>query len=502
MTLPKSDELKGITHFTIVKILKKFSPKEMNEFEKMLNSPFFNNHSTIVKLFGELKKYYPEFCDKHITKKYLFNIVNKGQKYDDKLFRKYLSRLNKLTEEYLNILQMRLESDRKELNILHQLSKRDLKEVFEKKLKEVEKTFEKENKLDADNFLLKHQLSTIKYNHKLTQNVINSHLEDLVDSNNYLINYHLFHSVSIFNQMDTDKYSFNISEKDKPVPALFDKINIEEYVNAVKRLGTVSDIDRILFLELILYDMKLSFTDSDKFAYNNLKSLVYENSRKLSSQMLHYYLQRLNVFCILENAKGNQDMNKELFENYKKLLDNNLFNLDETSSLTLLDFRLILSSALKNNEFNWSERFINDNLNLIKEEFRNNIFHFGNALLSFYKNKYSDSLDHISKINHESIPITTDIYILKAKIFYMLGHFDSALAVANSFRHFITGNKLIADFHKDTLLNFLKYFKIILRLTVKSDKSKLKNLLTELQNVRDTKEKKWMIEITSGLMLR
>lgn len=61
---------KGISHFTIVKILKKFTVKEMNELEKMLISPFFNNHTTLIKLFSELKKYYP-LVDNNITKEYL-----------------------------------------------------------------------------------------------------------------------------------------------------------------------------------------------------------------------------------------------------------------------------------------------------------------------------------------------------------------------------------------------------------------------------------------------
>ncbi|MBK8553513.1 MAG: hypothetical protein IPL53_21590 [Ignavibacteria bacterium] len=168
----KTENQKGITHFTIVKILKKFSPKEINEFEKLLNSPFYNNHSTIVILFDELKKYYPEFSHKTITKEYLFNFVNKGKKYDDKLFRKYLSRINKLAEEYLNIIEIRSDKEKAELNILLQLSKRDLKDAYSRKLNEVEKSFEKDARMDGDKFLLKHQLSTIKYDHNLPQKTL------------------------------------------------------------------------------------------------------------------------------------------------------------------------------------------------------------------------------------------------------------------------------------------------------------------------------------------
>lgn len=471
----------------------------MFEFEKLLISPFFNNHSTIIKLFCELKKYYPEFSDKKITKEYLFNVVNKGRKYDDKLFRKYLSRINKLAEEYLNIIEIRSHNDKVELNILSQLSKRDLKEAYSKKLKKVEKSFEKDNKIDGARFFLKHQFSEMKYNHKSTGNNIVPNNEDLTDSFDNLINYFLFFSSSLLNQIDSNHYSFSSEEDENPLYLLLDKFKIEEYIDDIKKIKTNGSIDRNLFLEIVLNDVKMNSAGPGLQAFKNLNALVYGNLEKFSDRMLYYLLQRMNVFCILESAKGN-DMNTEIFENYKILLEKDLFNIEgEKTPLTLLDFRQILSSALKNNAFEWAEKFIKDKLHLVKEDLRINTFNYGSAVLSFNKKKYTDALAHISKIKSESLPITTDIYVLKAKIFYLLGHFDSALDVANSFRHYVTGNKLISDFHKETFLNFLKYYKVILRLTVKKDKIKLNMLLDEIKNSYYTKEKKWMIETINAL---
>ncbi len=489
---------KGITHFTIVKILKRFSRVEISEFEKMLNSPFFNNHSTIIKLFGELKKFYPEFSDKILAKEYLFSVVNKGKKYDDKIFRKYLSRINKLAEEYLNIVQIRSEKNKRELNVLIQLSKRDLNEVYSRKLKELEKSFSRE--IDAENSLLKHQLYTVKYNHKSAQNIINSHNEDLVNSYNNLTDYYLFNTNSIINQINTDKISFNNHDEADKLSLMADKKRIEEYVKELKNLSSEDNRDRILFLDMLIYDMKMNPPESDFKAYRNLKTLIIENSGKLSRQMLYFYLQRLNVFCIIQNVKSIHDMNKELFENYKKMLENDLFSLDGTTGLTLLDLRLILSSALKNNEFDWVEKFIKEKIYLVNEELRINVNHYCYAHLMFYKTNYEGSLEHIQKIKFASLPVTVDIYILKAKIFYMIGHLDSALAVADSFRHYITGNKQLSDFHKVNLMNFVKYFKVMLRLSVKTDKSKIKKLSKELQSMNNTKEKKWLIEKIEALM--
>lgn len=500
MTLKIKDNQKGITHFTVVKILKKFSPKEMNEFEKLLISPFFNNHSTVTKLLVELKKYYPEFSDKKITKQYLFNIVNKGKKYDDKIFRKYLSRINKLAEEYLNILHMRSEKYKKELNVLTQLSKRDLNEVYLRKLKEVEKSFEEDKKLDGDNFFLRHVLNTIKYDHETLGDDIASKNQNLIDSYNNLVNYFLFFSGSILNQMDSNQYSFKNTYSDNSLRIILDSARIEEYIEDVKKYKAPGNEDRIFFLEIILNDMKMNSSGEGLSAFNNLKTLVYGSPEKLSDQMLYYLLQRMTVFCILESAKGNLDMNRDIFENYKMLLENNLFNSDRTANLTLLDLRLILSSALKSNEFEWTRNFLNEKLSLLKEELRTNVRHYGNAILSFHKKNYPDALAHISKIKSESTPVTKDIYTLKAKIFYDLGRYDSALAVADSFRHYIKGNKLLSDFHKETVLNFLKYYKIILRLTVKPNKFKIQSLLFELQDIKNTKEKKWMIEKANELL--
>ncbi len=500
MTLINTNTERGISHFTIVKILKKLSVKEMNEFEKMLRSPFFNNHTTLIKLFSELKKYYPHYSDKNITKEYLFQIVNKVKKYDDKLFRKYLSRLNKLAEEYLNILQTRQEYGKKDVNILLQLSKRDVYDVYARKLKEIEKSIEKEYKIDCDTFLLKHQLYIIKYNDGSAAKNIISRNEDLHKSYNNLVNYFLFYSGSFLNQIDTDQYSYSRNDEMSPLNLLLDSFKIEEYIENIKKSKIQRSKDWIFFLEIILNDLKMKSSDNGIKAFRNLRSLIYDYSERLSEQMLFYLLQRMNVFCVLENAKGILDMNRELFENYKMLLDKGLFNKDVTASLTLLDFRIILSSALKNNEFDWAEKFINEKVNLLTEDLRTNVRHYGNAVLMFYKKNYSDALVQISRIRSESQPITVDIYLLKLKIFYRLGHYDSAVSVADSFRHFISGNKLISDFHKDTLVNFLKYFKIIIRLTLKPDTPKLKKLISDINSSIYTKEKKWMAEIAGDLL--
>lgn len=500
MTLKKSESQKGISNFTIIKILKKFAPKEMSEFEKFINSPFYNNHSTVVKLFLELKKFYPEFSDNMLTKEYLFEIVNPGKKYDDSLFQKYLSRMNKLAEEYLSILELRNDKNDKELKILCQLSKRDLKDVYSRKLNEVEKNFNEILKIDEKFYLLKHKLSDIKYYDKARSNNQFPIRDDLIDSYNYLINYFLIISSSSINQLFSDKFTYKYSEVESTSGIFYNRSEIEKNVAGIIKQTPPDDKKRLLFLELILNDLKMNSGKNELNAFKNLRKIVFENSESLSNTLLLYYLKRMNVYCAVEIANGNYGLDKELFENYRFMLDKKLFLLDEIPDLRLVDYRLILIIAAKNNEIEWAEKFINESANLIKEESRNNIINFGYAILMFHKRNYSGSLDHISMIKHELLPITIDIYILKSKIFYELGFLDTAKSVSDSLRHFIKNNPVLSDILKNSLRSFYNYFNALLRLNENYNEIKLKKVLSEIEGINWIWNKLWLIEKTNELL--
>ena len=497
--MENSESKKGISHFTIVKILKKFSLKEMNEFEKLLKSPFYNNHSTIVKLYLEMKKYYPHFENEKVNKQYLYSVVKKG-KYNDKLFIKYLSRLNKLAEEYLNILQLRDEGIRKELNILNQLSKKNIKEVYSKRIRNAETIFSQAGKVSEEDFFLKHLFDQHKYNYNLNDNSMMSQNSVLNSSFENLLNYFLLSSTSIQCQILTQNYTFRNPAEDNALSVFFDNFNIRKFVKALKNKTASKNNTRYLLAEMAMNNVQMSSAANGFTPYTNLKKLLFDNSDLLSKELLSYFLQRLNVFCILESVKGERNMNREIFENYKMLLDHDLFNLNGNAELTLLNFRQILLSALKSNEYIWAENFIIDNLKNVKEDVRTNIHHYSFAHLMFYKNNLNEALTHISKIKSETLPITIDLYILKAKIFFMQGYYDSAFTVSDSFRHFINSNKVISDFHKDNLFNFIKYYNKIIRLKIKNNKSKSVMLLAELKKSLNTKEKKWMTETIEEMM--
>lgn len=494
MNLNNSPLNKGISNFTIIKILKKFTLKEISEFDKFINSPFYNNHSTVIKLFRELKNYYPEFTDNILTKEFLFEVINPGKKYDDSLFQKYLSRINKLAEEYLGIIESRNDHYKKEIKILYQLSKRDLREIYSRKLKEFEKEMELNFKLDEFYYLIKHNLSEVKYYHKSRGNNVTTSNVDILDSYNNLINYFFAFSSSCLGQILSDKYSYNYANLLNSSGIFFDRKEMGGIVSEFLENTPLSDKKRILFLKLIENDLKMNSVENGFEAYKELRKIVIENTDVLSNIFLLYFLKRLNVFCIIENANGINNMNKDLFENYKLILKKKLFILEDVPDLRLNDYRMILSSAFKTNEIEWAENFINESVNLIKEESRENVVNYGYAVLMFHKKNYSGSLDHIAMIKNEMLTITIDIYVLKIKLFYELGFFDTVMSVADTFRHYLTNNKIISRYLKESLSSFLKFLRILISLKKKPSKQKQENLMHELESSSRTWNRSWLIE--------
>ncbi|HMR41307.1 MAG TPA: hypothetical protein PKA90_12845 [Ignavibacteria bacterium] len=484
-------------HFTVIKIFKTFSKKEMKEFEKFLRSPFFNNHSTIVNLFCELKKYHPEFENEKFTREYLFSAVGTKKKYDDRLFRKYLSRMYKLAEEYLSILNLRSSGISNDVTVMNEFIMRDLKEVYSKKLNELKRSLLLTTKIDDENLLLLYRFYLTQYNFESEKSLEKSNNDLLLNALFHLEGFFLFNSFAIINQIISNNYSYKNSPEIEPILKDYSVSGIEDFLKKIKRFPSGSNKKLILMMELLLNAFKMISSEKSYAAYTKLKKLINSNLKDLSPGLLYYILQNMNVFCILSKMGGEINLDKELFENYKILIDNNIFNSGDNVNITLLDFRHILNTALKSNEPDWAENFVKNNSKRLTDVYGPNILYFANALLLFHKSKYNESLNYILKIKNEPFSISYDIYIMKIKIFYYQGYLDSSRYVAESLRHFISGNNKIADSLKSTFMNFIKYYKKILQSRIKKDNESLKRIYSSLEKSKNTREKIWMMKIIS-----
>ena len=74
-----------------VKIIKTLSEDELKSFELWLKSPWCNSNKNLIRLLEKLRKYYPAFEGKNLSKEKLFQQVLPHGKYSDRRMNNLLS---------------------------------------------------------------------------------------------------------------------------------------------------------------------------------------------------------------------------------------------------------------------------------------------------------------------------------------------------------------------------------------------------------------------------
>ncbi len=95
---------------SLVEIIKSFSSSDIKRFDEFLNSPFFNKKPTVIKLWDDLKSFYPEFNSKEISKKNTYERIVPGKKYNYGTMKNMIFDLTKLAEIFLSKIFIALSS--------------------------------------------------------------------------------------------------------------------------------------------------------------------------------------------------------------------------------------------------------------------------------------------------------------------------------------------------------------------------------------------------------
>ncbi len=492
--ISKTSDLRSISSINFIKLIKKFSKVEMNEFAKFLRSPFHNNHKTIVRLFDELRKYHPDFTSDRLTRKYLYQLASRSVAYDDAVFRKYMSRLFKLAEEYLSLLEFRSNIDAVNHNILSQYNARDAKELYTKKLHELEKSLNMSEAFDFKRSLLKHELKETNFSRKVRNFNYDKYTSDIYESHFGLMNYFLFCAVSNYNQLLVDRSLHSACSERNPLEIFFANFDIENYLSEMKEQNLHVYQDHLHSLELFTDDLKLNSNEKGRDAYERLKNIVASMPINLSKQLQHYLYMRLAVYCMTNFHNDEEAFASDLFEHFRNMLERNLFTNKDKPNMSLLDYRAIMNSALRVGEVSWAEKFLKKHTDHIREESRDNLLNYGLTNIDFARHEFEKCLEKMSRLKIESYVLNLDIYILKSQVLYELGYLDSAKAHAESFRHHVSSNLLYSGELKSRLNFFIRFYMKLLRASKHRNKRIINSLRKELNEDAKSLKLKWLSE--------
>ncbi len=481
---------KDLSESTFVRLLKTFSRIEKDEFEKFIDSPYFNNQKTLCRVYCEICKYYPDFSGSCFTKEEIFGRLYPDKAYDDIVFRKYLSNLNKLAERYL--IQQRFELCTFERNnaLLEQFEKRNQRTLFGRQLSVMQAESEKNDKMDIKRFYHLHiqQESVISY---MVKNNDLSNLSEAMDkSEHYLLMYVLLNSCQNQVQDFILKYAFSHeSAEDKGA----DDSGYRSMLGTLKNSKQLSDMEKQLAL-LCGVNIALVNDPLNSSLIEKMKKSLNLISFCMSDELMYIFHSHLNTFYLLAITNGMREFSRGLHESFRMMVEEGLFFYGGKEFVNFTQYREILLNALEVKELEWAEVFIEKYSRTQPVAMRNTVLDYSFALLLYEKGELGEALSRLSVLKRDDPVIKLDTEPLLMMIYYELDYLDLAASSAEGFRKYLSSKAAYSEKIAEKQLNFIKVMKCLIKYKYSDERiCDQKDFLRMFPFINSMRQRNWLL---------
>ncbi len=457
----------------LLQIIKSLDKRDMRELHKVVRSPYFNQREDVILLFDWIDKSLNSKLP-DLSKEKVFSEIFPDKKYNDVLMRQMMSYLYKITQKYLiteGVIQNDMES---QLYLTHALRQRNADKILEKQLNDSLEIIDNQGFKNAKYHYLKYSLRVEQYDYWSKKNRSSElNLQDLSDELDFFYLSERLRQACIMHSHQT--ITKHIYEQHLLKVAL-DKINefsnippsVSAYLHTYKALTEPENEDHFHQLKNIIIVQGFLFPENER--------------QDLYILATNYCIRRLN--------QGEKSYGREALELYQARLDNNV--LLENGILPIYTYKNILVLALKAEEYEWAERFLNDFKQYLPEKDRENIFQYNLALFYFRTGKYDEAMVLLQKVNLHDVLYNLDARRLLARIYYELDEVNALHSLIESSKVYLHRQKGIG-YHHDMYANYFRFLDKMMKIDLK--KIEVRSILRgEVEATQLLAEREWLLK--------
>jgi hypothetical protein len=479
----------------LIEILKTFDNNEIKRFKDFICSPYFNTSTAVQKLYNILKPYHPEYPPEKITKEKIFGKLYPGKPYNEQVMKNLTSEFIRLSKEFLG-QQFYQNGDgiAKSLNIIRHLNSKRLDVLYNKERKNLLSRIYDEIGVDKQLFENLFNLAVEEKSYLISRDKPGE-----VDQLNCLQGrYKLFSFfVNVFttiHEMEINANVFNTKYEVDPAGE-FIKKNIEAGIldDILGYINTHS-VEHSQVIHIYYYIMKAYTYHENEEYYDTVNRLVLDNLHIFSRTEKHLITNSLLNICINKLKRGSQEAYRKALDIFKIQLKHNIHKISDDEIMTVFKFRNIFFIGLQLKEYAWLETFLNTYINELAADLQENIYNNLFAYLCFYKKQYEKALEHISKVKFDRVILKVDVKNLTLLIYYELGHYESALSMIDSYRHFLSSVKDLSDLHKEGCSYFINSLNQLIKLKTKFSEHDFVKLKTKVLEKQALSGREWFLE--------
>ena len=459
--------------FKVIALLRTFTPNELREFYKYLQSPYLNNRPEAVRLFEVIRpmirngKEIPPREDLHAS-------VFPGKPFEDGRLRSTMSFLNKNAIQFLTLRDFTEDKNIFSSRKAKVLAERGINKEARGALDQAGIALQNNPYRNAEHLESAYQLFLQAYRLKMSGAVdeeLNLQaLSDLLDTG--YLSRKLWQSCFLLsrNIIAGSEYDFGFLE------ILLENLGEEH-------LKTPSIA--------IYYYCYRSLTQPEDFSnFINFKNaLLTHESYFPKDELRDLYILAVN-FCIRQYNAGNQDFLPQQFDFYRKGFEQGFFLIE--GELSRYTYQNAITVALVLEELNWVEQFIHDYRDLLPEEHRESMFAINKARLDYTKKEYGNALVALQRTRFRDIHLGLAARILQMKIYFELNEFDLLESHLSALKTFIQRKKELG-YHRENYLNTLRFTRKLLEVNP-FDKEKRAVLKQEIQDTKALAERDWLLK--------
>lgn len=469
----------------VIELLRTFSKEEIEELGEFLNSPLFNKGKKITELFQIIKPSHP-FSDDYVPDyDKICKKLYPGEKTEKNKIFNLFARLLNLAEDYIVYKRFsKMEVSRKNM-LLKEYADRNLYGFFIETLKKAETSCNNIKVVDGTQLYLKFSLQNTRRKYMESRFPVGKREEFFKEIQNEFdsfIYYSVYKLLKYLNELHTHtkllnlEYPFKMQDE---ILSFIDKNPPHDYP----------------VIMIYFYLLKMHTDNSETESYHRIRELIDSAAETIDEDDLKEIYAVLYNFTLLHAIKDNQQMAKENFSLVKEMIEKDIHPRDgnffaENSFIT------IFRTAMIEGEYGWGYNFLNQYIDKIPPEKRENVFMLCNAIYDYYNCNYERALEKLSRVKLSDFIYSVRVKNFQIRSLWMLEHYDDVLYVIDSFRHTISQNSKMPDYQKVRFINFLNYCQRATKAILSEKKDKIYSLINEIKLVPAEKfeNKKWLLE--------
>jgi hypothetical protein len=252
--------------------------------------------------------------------------------------------------------------------------------------------------------------------------------------------------------------------------------------------------------------------------YHILKSLREPDQEQHYERMVHYLnagFDRLPLdhqkdvygfasnYCIQRIRSGHADYRRELMDLYRRGIDIGIIY--DKGEISEYDYKNIVTLGSANKEFEWTERFIEENRERLPAAQRDNAYALNKANFLYALDRLDEAARLLVRVTDSDIVYHLARVVLEIRIAYDQQDQEYALNLLETFRLYVRRSRKMSTKDKRSYINYTRFTKQLVNLKHQEEylgkttyQKRMEGLAESVQEADLVVERGWLLQEING----